>query len=229
MIRFDKILLREHGKVDYFLYEDSETNTFWAHIKVPSETVKRFYYDIVFKFTADQSVSGLGQDLLKYNVQFYSNDPSFVFTFAHVFATNNLFIKELAPKMSKRALAEPANEKNPNGDVGYVKTIFFAYLLMKNKGLYKKSRFQAESKPFDLRKLLQEIEAADDKIDARQEAQKTVTKERKKDMSIVTDYVMGNKAGSTMKKVEAIHTTPTVGTRDSKIKSTKSVKRTKRK
>ena len=118
MSKFDNVLLREKGSISYYLYHDKKRNIYWAHIKVPSEVVKEFYYDLVFKFTANEKVSGGGQDLFEYNVQFYSNDPAFVFTYAHVFLENNLFIKELASKMSKEAIKKKPTEKNPSNDVG---------------------------------------------------------------------------------------------------------------
>lgn len=147
--KFDNILLREHGKIEYYLYKHSKNNTYYVYMKIPSEVVKDFYYDVVMKFSANEDVESGGTNLFKYNVQFYSNDPSFVYTYAHVFYKNNLFIKELAPKMSKEALKKEAKEKNPGNNVGYVKALYFAYLVMENRKLYKKSRFEAEAKELD--------------------------------------------------------------------------------
>lgn len=177
--KFDNLLLRENGKITYFLYKDKKSNTYWAHIKVPSETVKDFYYDVVLKFSADSDISGAGNDLFKYHVQFYSNDPSFVYTYAHVFLKNNLFIKELASKMSKQALRKEAKEKNPNNNVGYVKTLYFAYLIMQNKGLNKKIKFDAEAKELDKAFLYSQIENAEDKIKKREEEGSKVSKKKK--------------------------------------------------
>lgn len=181
--KFDNILLREKGKIDYRLYYDKKNNTYWAHIKVPSEVVKDFYYDVVFKFTANESISDGGNDLFKYNVRFYSNDPAFVFTYAHVFRINDLFIKELYSKMSKEALKKPPVEKNPTKDIGYVKAIYFAYLVMENKGLNKKLKFVGEAKTLDsvggLGYLLSQIEDADTKVQARQEEGAKVSKAKK--------------------------------------------------
>ena len=77
MKKFDNILLRENGKIEYYLYKDSKSNTFWIHIKVPSEIVKNFYYDVIFKFSATQNIDSGGQDLFKYNVKFYSKTKQF--------------------------------------------------------------------------------------------------------------------------------------------------------
>ena len=93
--RFNNILLRENGKIIYFLYKDSKNNSYYAHIRVPSEVISNFYYDTVIKFFTDASVKDAGRSLEKYYTQFYSNDPAFVFTYANTFLGNGLFIKEL--------------------------------------------------------------------------------------------------------------------------------------
>ena len=166
--KFDNLLLREHGAIKYDIFYDKTNNVYWFYAKIPSETVKNFYYDVVFRFSATESTPELGNDLFKCNVQFYANDPAFVYTYAHVFAKNDLFIPQLLPKMSKRAIKEAANEKNPLGVVGYVKTIYFAYLLMKRNNLNKVSKIEAIAKPFDLGYLMHNIMDAEDKIAARQ-------------------------------------------------------------
>lgn len=167
--KFDKIMLRENGKIDYFLYYDSKRNNYWAHFKIPSETVRKFYYDVILKFSAEANVPEGGLNLLKYNVQFFSNDPSFVYTYANVFYKNNLLIPELKPKMSKLALKKSPEEKNPNNLVGYVKTIYFAYLLIENRKLNSTNKFKGESKNFNLHKILTDTEDADKKVEEREE------------------------------------------------------------
>lgn len=231
MEKFDKILLRENGHIDYKLYKDKKSNTYWIYVKIPSEVVKNFYYDVILKFSASQNVDSAGEDLFKYNVKFYSNDPAFVFTYAHVFLQNDLFIKELSSKMSKEALRKSPKEKNPNKDIGYVKTIYFVYLLMQNKKLNKKNRFELESKSLDIKDLINSIEDADEKIRKRQEENKsseTKSTTRKPSHSILPN--IGNNISSNLK----INTTKSVGNIKSKskinsIKSVNSIKTVKKK
>ena len=231
--RFDNLMLRENGKVEYYLYKQPKANVYWAYIKVPSEVVKNFYYDVVIKFIPDPALSGMEQNLLKYRVQFFSNDPAFVYTYAHVFAKNNLFIKELSPRMSKKALRKEPVEKNPNKDVGYVKSLFFAYLVIKNKGLDKLKRFESETGPLDLGYLLDQIENADEKIDKRQAEGAKVSKKKKmvldkdtaKRMSkyFTTDTNTDRLAVTTTKKVGKIQNKVS-----SSIKTTRKVGRAKK-
>lgn len=226
--KFDNILLRENGKINYTLFEDKKDNTYWIYIKIPSEVVKNFYYDVVLKFYANSKTS-LGEDLLKWNVKFFSNDPAFVYTYAHVFRENDLFIKELSSKMSKEALKKAPKEKNPGNNIGYVKSLFFAYLVIKNKSLNKLSRFKAESVPLNGKYLLSNIMEAGEKIALRQEEGSKISTRKKVDVS--------TKAGKVLSKYSTINadqsrvrvkTTKSIGS----IKNSsgvKAVKNTKRK
>jgi hypothetical protein len=178
-VKFDNILLREKGKLDYRLFKDSKNNTYWIYCKVPSELCKNFYYDTLIKFSADEKVKSGGRDLFKYYARFYSNDPAFVYTYAYVFAHNKLFIDELSSKMSKEALRSKPSEKNPREDIGYVKSIYFVYLLMQNRNLNKVSVFEKQSDPLDANFLMNNIMPADQKIAEREEAGRGVSQRKK--------------------------------------------------
>lgn len=182
--KFDNILLRENNKIEYYLFKDREHNIYWAYFKIPSEEVKKFYYDVVIKFSATQKTLGGGSNLFKYDVQFYSNDPAFVFTYAYVFNKEKMFIKELTKKMSREALTKKPREKNSKELVGYVKSLYFAYLLMQNRSLNKKSRFEAETIPYQhLVTYMKKIVPADAKVADRQERGKGISHKKKIQLS----------------------------------------------
>ena len=176
--RFNNILLRENGKINYYLYKDSKNNCYYALIKIPSEVIKNFYYDVVIKFFTDEKITENGRNLEKYYVQFFSNDPAFVFTYANTFLNNGLFIKELSSKMSREAIKRKAKEKNPQDLVGYVKSLYFAYLFMKQRGLFKLVQFDS-AEEFNINNLLFQIENADTKIRKRQEEEEKRDKRKK--------------------------------------------------
>ena len=179
--KLDKILLRENNKIDYHLYTDS--TDFYIYIKIPSETIEKFYYDVVVRFFPNDPTDGAKPTLKSYNVQFFSNSPDFVFTYAHVFIEKDLFIEDLKPKMSKQAIKKEANVRNPEGIVGYVKGLYFAYLIMENRGLFTKSKFKLYSSKYNKKELLHNIEEADIKIEKRQEEEAKKNKKEKKEKS----------------------------------------------
>ena len=230
--KFDNILLREKGKIDYRLFKDNKHNTYWVYAKIPSEICKNFYYDTIIKFYADEKVKSGGKDLFKYYAEFYSNDPAFVYTYAYVFAHNDLFIKELASKMSKEALKRAPKEKNPTESVGYVKSLYFVYLLMENRNLNKTSIFEKQSDPLDPNFFRTNVMPADQKIAEREEAGRGVSQRKKvvlsNDMAKKVTKMAGNKLTDKARDRLAVKTTKTVK-KISNISEIKSTKKTKRK
>lgn len=172
--KLNKIMVRENGKVDYTLYETNKN--YICHIKIPSEVIDKFYYDVVVMFKKEKGV----RDLSKSEVKFYSNDPSFVFTFAHAFIKNKMFIDQLEDKMSKEAVKKKADVKNPKDQIGYVKSLYFAYLLMNQRGLFNVIKYESEKKTFSERILKSNIMHADEKIRLRQEAAQELEKKKPK-------------------------------------------------
>lgn len=185
--KLDQILVREAGKIDFKLY--THKKKYIAFLKIPSELVDNFYYDVLIEFTPPK-LGITGTTLKEYNVRFYSNDPSFVYTFAHAFIKNDLFITDLKDKMSKQAVKEKADIKNPKDQVGYVKSLYFAYLIMNKRGLFQKIRYQ---EVYDELAVKREIMDADRKIELRQEAQQRIAKQAKKAKAVVkrqiSDYM----------------------------------------
>lgn len=177
--KFNKILLREGGKISYNLYTDGKR--YFCYIKIPSEVVHKFYYDVLVEFDPPAGVLS-GNNLNRYNVKFYSNDPAFVFTFAHAFIKNGIFITDLTDKMSKEAVKTKAKEKNPKDIVGYVKSLYFAYIFMNRRGLFNKLHYVDR---YDLKYLKRAIMNADEKIQLRQEAGSHVAKNNKRDREAI--------------------------------------------
>lgn len=225
--KFGNIMVREHSIVNYKLYKDSKKNQFYAHFKIPSETVDKFYYDVVLKFYADENTKGAGKNLLKYYVKFYSNDPSFVYTYAYVFSHNGLLVDELKSKMSKKAISTAAKEKNPYNQVGYVKTIYFAYLSILNKGLTNIDKFTSEAIEFDKKVLLNSVVDADIKVEEREEEQKKISRKKQQEKKKQQNREQSQHV-SNSQNIGVIKTS-TVAKRSSGIKSIKSVRNIKRK
>lgn len=196
--KLNKILVRETGRIAYFLYINKDK--YIIHLKIPSEVIEKFYYDVVLEFsTKDPDIAASAQ-LNDYNVKFYSNDPAFVYTFAFAFLKNQIFIKELVPRMSKTAVQNAAAVKNPKNEVGYVKSLYFAYLVIKNYGLMKKVQFTTLHRPYNLNLLLQSIEHADVKVAKRQKAQEVLNATKKKekaDKKTIDTRVRGNTSTNT--------------------------------
>ena len=227
--KLDKILVREVGKVKYKLYKNGDE--FLVYLKIPSEPIEKFYYDVVIQFYTDDIAIKSSRSLKDYYVKFYSNDPSFVYTFAHAMLTNDMFIRDLVPRMSKQAVKKAATEKNPKNEIGYVKSIYFAYLIMRNYSLFEKINYETYGEKYNKKRLLEEIVHADIKIEARQLAQQELNKKNKKErqankekrVSINTDNVSYSK-----NNIKGVKRTSMVGYTNrskNKVKKSSTIKR----
>lgn len=219
--KFNNIMLRENGKINYYKYKTSN-NEYIIHIKVPSEIVKNFYYDVVFRFFADEKVLDLGRSLNKYYFQVYSNDPAFVYTHVYVFDKNELFFQDLKSKMSKIALTDRPKEKNPTEQLAYVKTIYFAYLFMNNRGLFKTITWK-DAEKYKASDLISNIMHADEKIKLRQKEGEKVDKRKKIMIDTATARNISSRKGISD---EAKQRLVTATNKVQKVKKTKAVNST---
>ena len=221
--KFDKVLLRESGKIEWQVYYTNDgEDSFYIYMKIPSEVIEKFYYDVVIRLFTTDNKKKSNVNLREYAVEFYSNDPAFVYTFAHAFSRNKLFIKDLEPKMSKTALKDVAKVKNPKDNIWYVKSLYFAYLTMERYHLFNRSILKQHGKRYDKKELLSKITHATEKVEARQEAEEKLKKEKAKDKKIERrDTPLQSKSI----KTSGIVKTPTIS-KTSKITNT--VKTTKR-
>lgn len=211
--KLDKILVRESGKINYVLYKNK--NIYIVHIKVPSEVVKKFYYDVVLQFYPMSSKDTLSTSISNYGVKFFSNDPSFVYTFAHAMITNKMYIMDLIPKMSKEAISTVAKVRNPKNEIGYVKSIYFAYLIMQNYKLFDKIKFTTEGKPYNKILFLKTIMHSDEKIRLRQEKANEQEKIKKKSKTIETKPTSRERTTKSNENITNIKSSSS----DNKIKS----------
>ena len=220
--RFDALMVREKGYIAYETLYDSKRNRIFAHFRIPSETVEKFYYDVVFEFFGNEDIEST-ENIFKYFVKFYSNDPAFVFTYAHSFLENNLLIDELKSKMSRKAIKEKADEKNPYNQIGYVKTIYFAYLYMVQKGMTKTATLKPGAKQFSVTALQSTIQDADEKVESRIAAGEKLKKVKKANNKKERPVPQNTTTMST--KIGRTKTTGTIDKKKNLMKTTKVVKK----
>lgn len=224
--KLDKIILREGSKFTYRLFYDKAKDRYFCHIKVPSETIDKFYYDTVIMFYSDDPMAKGHSNLRHYFVKFYSNDPAFVYTFAHAFIENEIFIEELVPKMAKKAVKDVAKEKNPENIVGYVKSIYFAYLIMQKYSLFEKINYSTQGKKFTAKELLSDVMDASKKVALRQEEGEKLNARKKREKISAANANRNTEISSkTTDRISPIKKTSTT----SKVGSTKFVKPIKKK
>ena len=225
--KLNKILVREAGKIDYSLYKDR--SKYYCYMKIPSEMVSGVYYDVIVEFRKPTDKSKVIDTTLKnYEVRFYSNDPSFMFTFCHAFVKHDMFIKSYSDKMSTKAIKEKAKEKNPQDIIGYVKSLYFMYLIMESKGLFNKIRYV---ETYDEKRIKKNIMTADDKLQERTDAAKEKSSNKRKSKVKLDKEIKNNsteKSASSNIRMSHISTTPKITKKVNKTNTVKKTMKTKR-
>lgn len=220
--KFNNVLLREAGKIDHYKFKDKKNNVYYILLKIPSETVPDFYYDVVLRFFTDDSTEDAGRSLNRYNMQVFSNDPAFNFTYAYVFRQNGLTIKDLDSKLTKPVKKEAPKETNPEQQIGYVKSLYFAYLYMKQRGLFNATIQWADAEPYSKSRLLELVQDAGSKIDDRIREGAKVDTRKKIEIDDKTERKLNRMNISDSAKSRLVKTTGKVPT----VKKTKAVNST---
>ena len=163
--KYNKMMLRTSGNVQYTLFKNQDNSKFVVFFAMPSETTKDLFYDVVIEFTTKDDPEKKINKITGYHVKFFSNDPAFNFTYAYVFNKKRLLIENLKNKLSQKALSDKPNVTNPNKEIGYVKVLYFAYLFMKDRGLFNKIMWvNADTSQNDLNAKFNSIMSFDKKL-----------------------------------------------------------------
>lgn len=120
--RFNKLV--EDNEIESDIYKDGDNYIF--HVKLPSESERDNTYDVVIEFSPIDLTSKSDESILNYNVRFFSNCPSFIFTYAYAYNDKGLFIDYLTKKLDEQVLKNPPVVKNPTNMVNFEKSIYFA-------------------------------------------------------------------------------------------------------
>ena len=107
--------------IDYSIYIVKKDVYFLVNI--PS-SVKGIKYDILVKF--EPTSKSTGKSLSDMSMKIFSNSPSFLYTYAHAYDVQGLFIKECKRKLSSQMLTDIAKSKNPYGILSYDFSVFAA-------------------------------------------------------------------------------------------------------
>lgn len=177
--KYNKMMLMCAGKINFWLFHD-ETKKYLIYIQMPSERVKTLTYDVVIEFTTDDDVKMKINKLDDYHVRFFSNDPNFVFTYAHAYSKRELLIPYLKNKISQKALNTEPKTTNPLSMVGYVKSIYFAYIFMRNRGLFNKLNWLSAGSMTQAKQILDQHVMHSDKKLIQAQSTETIFKQASK-------------------------------------------------
>ncbi|MMZ42275.1 hypothetical protein D1872_37950 [compost metagenome] len=183
--RLGTVLRHKDKKITVDIYKDGDH--YFYHLTIPSESEdRRNTYDVVLEFFADELPPGVKKEknMNHYQVRFFSNSPSFTYTYAYAFDLYGFFIKELSNKYRVQVLDNPPVTRNPAEVINYEKSIFFAvsYLLQHPRFL-DKTYIETSAKRLTKEIFQRKIRTTDlIEMQIKQEEQR-LKREREKDIS----------------------------------------------
>jgi hypothetical protein len=116
-------LLQKHRNQFFAVPYTYPDGSILFHVRVPSEdfATNRLFYDVLVQIDNNPDYR---YSLRK--ARFFSNSPSFVYTYAYVFYHSDLMIEELAGKLPGQSLSQAPSIRNPVETLGYEKSIYVA-------------------------------------------------------------------------------------------------------
>lgn len=146
--RFYKLLAKTPKKdFDCKIYK--EKDSYYFHIKIPSEEFDNIFYDVIIKLSPPDSVALNEGSLYSYKLSFFSNSPAFVYTYAYISKKDKVLIPFMEHKLSTVALTTPPKVRNPIEIYGFEKSIYFSLLYIQYKNYHIKSMINSKSLVFN--------------------------------------------------------------------------------
>lgn len=118
-------LSKRGDTLKFIPYRNSSSSEYYLWFIVPSETDRTNTYDIIFRFYDPDGTHRKELSVKAYDIQIFSNVPSFAYTYAYVYNKNRLIIEELKPKLGKIFFDKEPVVRNQRGITMYDKYVYY--------------------------------------------------------------------------------------------------------
>jgi len=157
--RYDT-MVKDQKKIPHAdTYTVTPGNRVMVHVKIPSETVEGFFYDVLLELSAEKTAVSFEEC----DIKIFSNSPSFVYSVAYIFAhwdpdaqkptekgkgmmidtlkgklpRDRMLIPGVEKKLGRKPIHDPPEIRNPMGLPLFDKSIYFAiFYLMDNMAFH---------------------------------------------------------------------------------------------
>ena len=136
---------------------------YYVHYVIGTESDDRENnYDVIIEFFPKNRIVATESTVKNYNIKFFTNIPSFVFTFAYVYNEKGLLSEEFKNKYNSKVFKMKPKEKNPYKIVNYDKALYFALLdFTKDAGVKYNKGYLSSKKNCTLSQLKNKIRNTD--------------------------------------------------------------------
>lgn len=225
--------LNKTKPIDFKIYVDREI--IYYHVLITTEATDRDNtYDVILRFAPTSHADINDKSIKNYEIRFFSNCPSFTYTYAYVAKLNGILVDELSNKYSQTVLKFPPVSRNPGLIFNYEKSTYFACkFLLESRELLNKSYINAKGIKFtkNIFKVIRTDSVIEEEIKRSRNKAKENAKIQKREKnqnninkgSRITSY--GN-SKNTVKKpaVNYIKSKQPIGKKNGSKRSTKTIK-----
>lgn len=151
-----------------------------AHVKVPSKSRERLWYDVLLEFDIDTMRDTSSSTINNANVRVFSNCPSFAYTYANVFNQNKDLIDWTRNKYPRDIITKKPEIRNPYEITSYERSLYFAIKYILSNGRNYKAKI--DNNVFRKQNYLQiynQIKSLDEILDLYRRRNKLNIRERK--------------------------------------------------
>ena len=118
--RFTELVMK--SKIEYTILLDKDD--YLIHLLIPTESKERDNtYDVVIRFFLMDKSKKVSTTIKGYDIEVFSNCPSFTYTYAYAYNMNGMLISDLKDKYEDTILSKPPMSRNPGIIVNYEKSI----------------------------------------------------------------------------------------------------------
>lgn len=212
--RFKKLI--EDNKFSIKIYKDKDD--YYFHIIQGSESERGNDYDVIIKFYPKDKTNKAEDSIINYEISFFSNCPSFTYTYAYAYNVVGLLIDILAKKYDEKILSMNPVVKNPSNMVHYEKSLYFAckYILYDPK-LTSKAYLKSAAQKLKKRDFVNSIRT-DAMIDFEIKRQNKILKDKKDKEAKKKQKILPH-TKNTMKKENSANVVNYIGPTKSTVKS----------
>lgn len=226
--RFDS-LIKKKKDFTFTVYRDK--HEYYIHFLIPSESERDNTYDVVIHFTEREENFKNDNFLNRYTLNFFSNSPSFTYTYAYVFNEYDILIKFLAKKYDKIVLSNNPITRNPGEVVNYEKSIYFALKYISiHKDLMNKMYLNRVSKTLHIDKLRKIIRTDEEiSLEIKKENNRLSREKKKESNEKPKDKKLSGTITPISKSINRIIGSPSTTGKANRITKTTAVKSTSKK
>lgn len=174
--KFNKLLKERKAKVKII---ESNKRLFFL-LTIPSESFEEMTYEVIIEFLNWNSDTGSLNNL---NIAFFSNAPSFTFTYAHVFDKFGILIEDFKSKYEKEIFTNVPVTRNPDYRTFYEKSITFALLYIQEHNLLNPAEYKINLEKLPFTKFKELVSTSQEKINQYKILKAKASKKDKEDSS----------------------------------------------